>query len=85
MARTTIVQVVDDLDGSTGAHEVRFSFDGVDYEIDLSKKNRAAFEKAIRPYRDAARKVPRERGRAKRTARAKGSSGEGRDLAAIRA
>lgn len=58
MARTTITQVTDDLDGSKDAQEVTFSWDGADYVIDLSKKNRQAFEKAITPYLQAARRTP---------------------------
>ena len=38
MAKTTIIQITDDLDGSKDAKEVSFSFQGADYTIDLSKK-----------------------------------------------
>src|SRR5690242_15954293 len=50
MARTVITQITDDLDGSPNAKEVAFSYDGVDYVIDLAKKNRAAFAQALKPY-----------------------------------
>src|SRR3954453_9741727 len=84
MAKTTIVQASDDLDGSANASEVRFSFDGTEYAIDLSSKNRKTFEKALRPYIEAGTKVP---GRSPRTRRAAPSKREGAsvDLAAIRA
>ncbi len=57
MAKTTIV--TDDLDGTSAAETVSFSYEGVAYSIDLSKKNRAALEKALKPYLAAATKVRR--------------------------
>jgi hypothetical protein len=66
MARTTIVQITDDLDGSADAQEVTFSVQGTDYTIDLGKKNLAALEKALKPYIDAATKTASG---AKRTAK----------------
>jgi hypothetical protein len=86
MARQLIEQISDDLDGSKADESVRFSWKDVNYEIDLSKKNAAAFAKAMKPYLEAARKVrPSARGgRRSRT----GSTGSRRqvesDLAAIR-
>jgi len=59
MAKTTITQVTDDIDGSKDAEEVSFSFRGADYVIDLGKKNQAAMEKALKPYLDAATKTAR--------------------------
>jgi hypothetical protein len=53
------VIVTDDLDGSDNAETVSFGFDGVTYEIDLAKKNRAKLEKALAPYIEAGRRVPR--------------------------
>ncbi len=61
MARNVQVVVSDDLDGSDGAETVSFGFDGVSYEIDLSEKNRAKFEKAFEPYIQAGRKISRSR------------------------
>ena len=86
MARTTITQVSDDLDGSKDAEEVSFSFDGVDYTIDLSKKNRAALEKVLKPYLDVAtRQTGRSSSRQRRTATSKRSTRRtGPDLAAVR-
>lgn len=60
MARTTITQITDDLDGSKGAEEVAFSYRGVDYVIDLSKKNQSALDKVLKPYLDAATKTTRQ-------------------------
>lgn len=79
MAKEIITQITDDLDGSKDAAELKFAFDGTNYTIDLGKKNRAAFEKALQPYIAAATKVPR-RG----TSQRKGSVKQ-RDLTAVRA
>lgn len=59
MAQRTVTILSDDLDGKEGRDiaTVTFSYDGTTYEIDLSKKNRAALEKALSPYIDAARKM----------------------------
>ena len=82
MAKTTITHITDDLDGSKDATEVAFSFNGSDYTIDLSKKNLALMEKALKPYQDAATKVSgRTASRRGKTSR---SSSSRRDLAKIR-
>ncbi|ACU39464.1 MULTISPECIES: Lsr2 family protein [Actinosynnema] len=39
MAQQTVVQLIDDLDGSEAAETVTFALDGVEYTIDLSKDN----------------------------------------------
>jgi hypothetical protein len=57
MAKQMVTQYTDDLDGSKAQGTVRFAFEGAAYEIDLSAKNTRAFEKALTPYIDAARKV----------------------------
>lgn len=80
MARTTIVRLTDDLDGTDAASTVSFGWGGQVYEIDLSKKNAAAFEKVIRPYVAAGRKAS-SAPRARRTARRTGLD----DLGAVRA
>ena len=80
MATTVITQVTDDLDGSADAAPTQFGFDGKSYVIDLSRKNRAAFEKVMKPYLAAARadKMPgKKKPPTARSARAT-------DLAAIR-
>lgn len=83
MAKTTVTHITDDLDGSKDATEVAFSFEGVDYTIDLSKKNAAAMARALKPYLDAATKVG---GRGTRSRRANSSRAVAprRDLAAVR-
>jgi hypothetical protein len=85
----TIVTLTDDLDGSKADRTVAFSVDGTNYEIDLSKKNAAAFAKAVSPYVGAARQVrgPSKRGRrpARRAAAPTSSGGRRAELSAIRA
>jgi hypothetical protein len=52
VARTEVI--TDDLDGSHGAEPVRFGWDGVTWEIDLSEANRRKLEEALRPFLDKA-------------------------------
>ena len=59
MSKSVSVIVTDDLDGSENAQTVSFGLDGVAYEIDLAKKNRAKLEHALAPFIGAARRVPR--------------------------
>ena len=62
MAKQTVTKLIDDLDGSNAESTVSYTWDGTAYEIDLSKKNAAAFRKAIGTYVSASRKVGRVRG-----------------------
>jgi nucleoid-associated protein Lsr2 len=62
MAKTVITQITDDLDGSSGAETITFGYRGTNYEIDLGRRNANAFDKTMRPYVDAARKVTTARG-----------------------
>ena len=61
MAKRTIVQLVDDLDGRDipdgGGERVDFAVRGVRYRIDLSAANVAKFEKALAPFVAAAVKA----------------------------
>lgn len=57
MARKVITSFVDDIDGSEAEGTVTFAFDGVNYEIDLSAKNKGALQKALEPYIAAGRRV----------------------------
>ncbi len=78
----TTTQFTDDLTGGKAENTVRFSVGGVAYEIDLSKANRRAFEKALKPYLDTARTV---RGSAGRVSRRSTPTTATHDLGAIRA
>lgn len=84
----TTTEFTDDLDGGKAEGTVSFSYDGTHYEIDLSKKNRTALEKALKPYIEAGRKARPTR--SARRGRSAGSSrkavGSGRsDLSDVRA
>lgn len=82
MAKTTVVTMTDDLDGSKAAGTVQFGWNGATYEIDLSKKNANALEKALAPYVSAARRV--RGGTGGRRGRRAASAGRS-DLSALRA
>ena len=79
MATQTTVTVTDDLDGSANAKEVTFSLNGESWTIDLGAKNRAALEKALKPYIAKATKQGRRRPAAsvKKTARRAAAHGPG--------
>lgn len=57
MAQRTVILFEDDLDGGEAAGTVRFSLDGVEYEIDLSEKNAATLRGALERYVQAGRRI----------------------------
>jgi hypothetical protein len=59
MAQKTIVQLVDDLDGtaSDDIATVMFGLDGVSYEIDLTEGNASNFRKSLEEFVAAARRT----------------------------
>jgi hypothetical protein len=61
MARREIVVITDDVDGSqdTSVGLVRFSYEGTDYEIDLSAVNRDKLSGILSPYIAAGRRLAR--------------------------
>lgn len=61
LAKSTVTVISEDIDGSTNATSLAFSFNGSSYTIDLTRRKRAAVEKALKPYLEAATrvKVPR--------------------------
>jgi hypothetical protein len=83
MAKTVVT--TDDIDGSPNAETVTFSFEGRNFEIDLSKKSRSALEKALKPYIDAARPVGSSRASRSGNSRGRGRRSSSVDLAAVRA
>jgi hypothetical protein len=56
MAKTTVVTITDDIDGSEGAETVTFGLSGQNYEIDLSAKNLGKFKKGLQPFIDSGRR-----------------------------
>ena len=67
VARTVIV--TDDLDGSSPAEPVQFTYDGVNWEIDLSAKNREKLQKALQPFLDKAHPADMAQPKTKTTTR----------------
>lgn len=57
MAKRIITELIDDIDGSPNAKTVPFSFDGVNYEIELAEDNRKAFREALDLYIAKGRKA----------------------------
>ena len=78
MAQKTLVVLEDDIDGGEAAETVRFSLDGVSYEIDLSAKNSGKLRDEFAKYVGAGRRVGGRAGRG----RAAGSRGAGRNRSA---
>jgi nucleoid-associated protein Lsr2 len=56
MAQKTVVELIDDIDGSPAEETVRFGLDGIAYEIDLSRKNAARLRDAVAAYVSAGRR-----------------------------
>lgn len=59
VARREIVVLEDDLDGGKADETVKFSLDGAQYEIDLSKDNATKMREAFAPFIAGARKPSR--------------------------
>jgi nucleoid-associated protein Lsr2 len=59
MARKVEVHLIDDLDGTRAEETVEFSLDGVNYQIDLSKKNAGKLRGGLDPYVQVARRLGR--------------------------
>ncbi len=57
MATRTVTEFLDDMTGQAADETVSFGLDGVEYEIDMTKKNAAALRKALGPWQDRARRV----------------------------
>lgn len=87
VARKTIVETYDDIDGTpveTGGETITFALDGVEYTIDLNKKNAKDFRRKIDFYVEHATRVggrKRRGGTAGRTVAGSPSSTEVRKWA----
>ncbi|KIC68715.1 histone-like nucleoid-structuring protein Lsr2 [Pseudarthrobacter phenanthrenivorans] len=57
MATRTVIELIDDLDGSEATETVRFALDGSEYEIDLAEENAEAFRGELTRFVEAARKA----------------------------
>lgn len=57
MAQKTIVELIDDLDGSEASQSLWFSLDGVDCEIDLSDQNAAELRSSRTKFAEKGRRT----------------------------
>jgi hypothetical protein len=90
MAQITVVQLVDDLDGTSDSsiQTVRFELDGMSYEIDLHDGNAAKLRDQLAEFIDAAWRTPQRQARrpaAATTGRAMGARRNREQSLAIRA
>ena len=74
MAQKTVTYLVDDLEGGDADETVKFSLDGVEYEIDLADKNATSLRESLARFVAAARRIGKTGGRA---------SGRGRGPATV--
>ncbi len=63
MARKTVVEWVDDIDGTAASETVTFAIDGSRYEIDLSEKNAAKLRGGMSEWIEASRRSGHRRTR----------------------
>jgi hypothetical protein len=82
MAQKVQVVLTDDIDGTDGVETASFSYNGIEYEIDLSAKNAEKFHKNMQFYADHGRRVA---GRARRGSAPRSSGGGKSDSASVRA
>lgn len=57
MATRTVIELIDDLDGSEATETVRFALDGTEFEIDLAGKNADELRGVLARFVDAGRKT----------------------------
>lgn len=77
MAQKTLVVLEDDIDGGEAEVTVKFSLEGVSYEIDLSEKNANKMRDDLAKYTGAGRRLGGRSGRGRA-----GSRGAGRNRSA---
>lgn len=83
MASKTVVEFVDDLDGSLADETVTFALAGVEYAIDLSAVNAARLRAVFEDYIGSARRVAASKPRRlSEAARAKAAKAEREDVTA---
>ncbi|MGF9648910.1 Lsr2 family protein [Pseudarthrobacter oxydans] len=57
MATRTVIELIDDLDGSEATETVRFALDGTEYEIDLTEENAGSLRGLLARFVDAGRQT----------------------------
>ena len=73
----TVVELVDDIDGSPAKETIRFALDSVEYTIDLSGRNAEKLRGDMEKWAKAAQRISGRRSR-------KTTNGRGPDLKAVR-
>lgn len=63
----TDIQLIDDIDGTPATTTIEFSVNGKNYIIDLSEANAAAFNEALAPYIEHARRAPANKRKARKS------------------
>jgi len=77
MAQRVTVELEDDIDGGPADETLRFGLGGMEYEIDLSKRNASRFRRQVAPYVEHAHKAGRgQRRRSVRAASSRERSGD---------
>ncbi|AHH99576.1 Lsr2 family protein [Kutzneria viridogrisea] len=84
MAQKTIVQLIDDVDGSEANESVSFALDGVEYTIDLSDDNAAKLRGNLAPFVEKAQRLGGRKQRAGATRTAVRAGGDRAQNQAIR-
>ncbi len=86
MAQRTLVQLIDDIDGSEATQTLTFGLDGTTYEIDLNDAHAEDLREILAPYVSVGRKVSGASSRSRSTATApKQRSNSEVDAKAVRA
>lgn len=57
MARETIINLIDDIDGSKADVTIKYSFEGSNYEIDLTDDHAEDFREHMQEWLDRSRRV----------------------------
>ena len=73
MARKTVIELVDDVNGEKADQSISFALDGVTYEIDLSDENAAQLRHDIEHWTGIARRTGGRRRTATGNSRSKDS------------
>lgn len=81
--KRTIVELLDDFDGTPGATTVEFAFEGIQYEIELTQEHLEEMREYLAPYIENGRKA--SGGRSTRKARPARRPVPKADTSAIRA
>lgn len=85
MAQRTIVQFIDDIDGSQADQSITFGLDGLTYEIDLSETNAARLREAMSPWVQAGRRTGKSRSGSARRSSTNTTPTRAAELVGIRA